>query len=85
MVSTWARCTVWWSTWTTRSAVIPIRQRKRLGRKQDDITPGIPVLATDGELGKVDEVELNSTTGELGAFWIREGGIFAHDTRVPVE
>jgi uncharacterized protein YrrD len=78
-------------TWTLAqlypdgSAVIPVRQRKLLGRQQVDITPGTPVLATDGELGKVDEVELDSTTGELDAFWIREGGILAHDIRVPVE
>jgi sporulation protein YlmC with PRC-barrel domain len=78
-------------TWTLAplypdgAAVIPIRQRKRLGRRQVDITPGTRVRGLDGDLGKVDEVELDGTTGELDAFWIREGGVFAHDIRIPVE
>jgi len=67
------------------AAVIPIRQRKRLGRRQVDIIPGTRVRGIDGDLGKVDEVELDGTTGELDAFWIREGGVFAHGIRIPVE
>jgi sporulation protein YlmC with PRC-barrel domain len=64
---------------------VPIRQRKRLGAKQVDVTRGTPVLATDGEIGHVDEVELDATTGELDAFWVRSGAIFADDIRIPVE
>jgi uncharacterized protein YrrD len=64
---------------------VPIVQRKRLGQHHIDITPGTPVRATDGELGRVDDVELDPVTGELDAFWIRADGLFAHDVRVPVE
>jgi sporulation protein YlmC with PRC-barrel domain len=67
------------------SVLIPIRQRKRLGEHHVDLTPGTRVLATDGEAGRVDEVELDPTTGELDAFWIRAGRLFAQDVRVPVE
>ena len=56
-----------------------------LGRRQVDITPGNRLRGIDGGLGTVDEVELDAATGELDAFWIREGGVFAHDIRIPVE
>jgi sporulation protein YlmC with PRC-barrel domain len=66
------------------TAYVPIRQRKRLGRTQVDLTPGTRVWATDGEIGRVDEVELDEF-GELDAFWVRAGGVFAYDVRIPVE
>jgi uncharacterized protein YrrD len=64
---------------------VPLKQRKRLGQGQFDITPGTRVWATDGPVGHVDEVELDETTGELDAFWVHAGTIFAHDMRIPVE
>jgi uncharacterized protein YrrD len=64
---------------------VPIRQRKRLSDKQFDITRGTRVWATDGEIGNVDDVELDALTGELDAFWVRAGAIFAHNMRIPVE
>src|SRR3979409_2306420 len=65
------------------SVYVPILQRKRLGQHHIDITPGTRVFATDGEVGTVDEVELDPVTGELDAFWVRAGTIFKHDMRVP--
>jgi sporulation protein YlmC with PRC-barrel domain len=66
------------------TAYVPIRQRKRLGRTQVDLTPGTRVWATDGEIGRVDEIELDEF-GELDAFWVRANGIFAYDVRIPAE
>jgi uncharacterized protein YrrD len=65
--------------------LVPVWQRKRLGQHHVDITPGTPVRATDGELGRVDQVELDPITGELEAFWIRADGLFGHDIRVPAQ
>jgi sporulation protein YlmC with PRC-barrel domain len=67
------------------SFYVPVRQRKRLGQHHVDITPGTQVVAVDGEIGTVDEVELDPVTGELEALWIRADGIFAHDIRIPAE
>src|ERR1700716_2038303 len=41
------------------SVYVPILQRKRLGQHHIDITPGTRVFATDGEVGTIDEVELD--------------------------
>ena len=41
--------------------------------------------AIDGDIGRVDQVELDPVTGELDAFWIRADGIFGHDIRIPAE
>jgi sporulation protein YlmC with PRC-barrel domain len=43
------------------------------------------VYATDGEVGRVEDVELDAETGELDAFWVRAGHIFRHDMRIPAE
>jgi sporulation protein YlmC with PRC-barrel domain len=67
------------------SFYVPIQQRKRLGQHHIDITPGTRVLAFDGEIGRVEEIELDPITGELDAFWVRGGGILAHDIRIPAE
>jgi uncharacterized protein YrrD len=67
------------------SFYVPIGQRKRLGQHHVDIIPGTRVHATDGEIGRVDQVELDPITGELDAFWIRADGVFGHDIRVPAE
>jgi len=67
------------------SVFVPIQQRKRLGQHHIDITPGTHVLSRDGEIGRVEEIELDPITGELDAFWVRGGGIFAHDMRIPAE
>ena len=64
---------------------VPVHQRERLGPTQEDILPGTKVWATDGEIGRVEDIELDSQTGRLLAFWIRGGSVFAHDIRVPVE
>lgn len=64
---------------------IPVSQRERLGGNQLDLTPGVQVYATDGEVGTVDQVELDAATGRVDAFWVRSGGIFSHDLRVPAE
>ena len=64
---------------------VPVRQRKRLGQHQVDLTPGTAVHALDGEIGRVDQIELDPVSGELEAFWIRADGVFGHDIRVPVE
>jgi sporulation protein YlmC with PRC-barrel domain len=64
---------------------VPIRQRKRLTQGQFDITPGTRVWATDGEIGQVDEVELDASTGQLDAFWVRSGLVLADDLRIPAE
>lgn len=34
---------------------------------------------------RLDEVELDGTSGELDAFWVHAGTIFANDMRIPVE
>jgi sporulation protein YlmC with PRC-barrel domain len=67
------------------SVYVPVRQRKRLGQHHIDVVPGTRVLASDGEIGRVDEVEFEPDTGELDAFWVRAGRIFAYDVRIPVE
>jgi sporulation protein YlmC with PRC-barrel domain len=64
---------------------IPVTQRKRLGEHHVDITPGARAHATDGDVGRVDQVQLDPVTGALDAFWIRSNGIFSHDIRVPAE
>jgi len=64
---------------------VPVRQRKRLGEHHVDLTPGTRVHASDGEVGRVHEIELDPLTGELDAFWIRADGIFGHDVRIPAE
>ena len=50
-----------------------------------DITSGARVHAIDGDIGRVDQVELDPVTGELDAFWIRADGIFGHEIRIPAE
>ena len=67
------------------SFYVPVRYRKRLGERRVDITPGMRVRATDGDAGRVDQVEVDPSTGELDAFWIRADGVFGHDIRVPAE
>jgi uncharacterized protein YrrD len=64
---------------------IPVSQRERLGGYQEDVTTGTRVWAIDGEVGSVDQVELDLQSGRLDAFWVRAGGIFPHDLRVPAE
>jgi uncharacterized protein YrrD len=64
---------------------IPVSQRERLGRSQEDIKPGTKVWATDGALGEVDQIELDPQAGHLDAFWVSSGGMLPHDLRVPAE
>jgi len=65
-------------------AWLPAFERKRMGPRQQDITPGSRVLAVDGDIGPVDRVDIDRT-GQLDAFWVRADGIFATDMRIPVE
>jgi uncharacterized protein YrrD len=67
------------------SFYIPVWQRKRLGQHHVDITHDTRVHATDGDIGRVEQVEVDPITGELEAFWIRADGIFRHDIRIPAE
>jgi sporulation protein YlmC with PRC-barrel domain len=67
------------------SVYVPILQRKRVGQHQFDIAPGTRVFATDGSIGKVEEIELDPVTGELQAFWVRTDGFFSHPMRIPSE
>ncbi|HEV7665145.1 MAG TPA: PRC-barrel domain-containing protein [Chloroflexota bacterium] len=67
------------------SVYVPLRQRKRLGEHHIDITAGSRVLTTDGDIGSVDKIELQADSGELDAFWVRAGRVFAHDLRLPAE
>ena len=67
------------------SVYVPIQQRKRLGQHHIDLTPGTRVIARDGEIGRVEEIEVDPVTGELDAFWVRADGIFGHDMRIPAE
>lgn len=62
---------------------IPVSQRERLSRTQEDILPGTKVWATDGQIGEVARVELDERTGRLDAFWLRRGS--GGELRVPVE
>jgi hypothetical protein len=43
------------------------------------------VWATDGEIGRVDDVEFDPLTGELDAFWVRPHGLFSDEVRIPPE
>jgi sporulation protein YlmC with PRC-barrel domain len=62
---------------------IPISQRQRMGPSQEDLTPGMQVRATDGDLGPIDRVELNDL-GHLAAVWVKPTG--RHQAlRIPVE
>jgi uncharacterized protein YrrD len=67
------------------AAYIPMTQRERLGGNQLDLTPGSRVFASDGELGTVDQVEIEPASGRLDAFWVKTGGLFSHDMRLPAE
>jgi uncharacterized protein YrrD len=64
---------------------VPVRQRKRLGEHHIDLAPGTPVFASDGQVGHVDQVELEPDSGELDAFWVRAGHVFSYDIRIPTE
>jgi uncharacterized protein YrrD len=64
---------------------VPMAQRERLGGNEVDLTPGTRVLATDGDLGSVDQIEIDSASGRLDAFWVKRGGLFPHDLRIPAE
>jgi uncharacterized protein YrrD len=64
---------------------VPVQQRTRLGQHDVDLTRGAHAHASDGDVGHVDRVELDSQTGKLDAFWIRADGIFGHDIHIPVE
>lgn len=64
---------------------VPVSQRERLGGNQIDLTPGTKVWATDGEIGEVDQVEIDATSGQVEAFWVGSGGVFGHDLRIPAE
>ena len=40
--------------------------------------------AQEGDIGTVDRIEIDPT-GRLVAFWVRAGGAFATDMRIPAE
>ena len=46
---------------------------------------GIPVEATDGTVGKVDEFALNPQTGKITFLVLKEGHLLKHDVPVPVD
>jgi len=77
-------------TWTSfapatdGATLVPVSQRKRLGPTQQDITPGTRVRAQEGDIGTIDRIEVDPT-GRLVAFWVRAGGVFATDMRLPAE
>jgi uncharacterized protein YrrD len=64
---------------------VPVSQRERLGGNEVDLTPGVKVHATDGEVGEVDEVEVDTRSGRVDAFWVKTGRLLSHDVRVPAE
>jgi len=67
------------------SFYVPVWQTKRLGQHHVDITREARVHATDGDIGHVEQIEVDPITGELHAFWIRAIGIFGDDIRIPAE
>jgi uncharacterized protein YrrD len=67
------------------AAYVPVSQRERLGGNEIDLTPGTKVRATDGDVGEVDEVEVDARTGRVDAFWVKSGGFISNDLRVPAE
>jgi nucleotide-binding universal stress UspA family protein/sporulation protein YlmC with PRC-barrel domain len=71
-------------TWS-EPALVPAQQHKRLGPGQVDVTRRTPVLATDGELGHVDSIEIEPDASRLRAFWVRPKGLFPQPMRIPVE
>ena len=64
---------------------MPGRQRERLGPAQVELLRDTRVIASDGDVGRVDRVEADLQTGRLTAVWIRPDGMFKHDIRIPVE
>ena len=64
---------------------IPVHQRERLGRNEQDILTGAKVRAKDGEIGEVERVELEGRTGRVDAFWVRPSETFPDGVRIPVE
>ena len=78
-------------TWTSFALTpdgptdVPVVERKRLAPAQRDVTPSTMVVAEDGEIGRVDRVELDPASANVAAFWVRADGSFAHDLRIPVE
>jgi nucleotide-binding universal stress UspA family protein/sporulation protein YlmC with PRC-barrel domain len=71
-------------TWS-EPGLVPPQQHKRLGPGQVDVTRGTSVLATDGEVGHVDSVEVEPDVSRLRAFWVRPKGLFPQAMRIPVE
>jgi hypothetical protein len=67
---------------TDGPTLVPAAQRKRVGPRGQDITPGSRVVALDADLGSVDRIEVDQT-GTIEAFWVRADGIFATDMRIP--
>jgi nucleotide-binding universal stress UspA family protein len=68
----------WTSTW-------PVGQHKRLTGAQHDVTRETQILAMQEELGRVERVEWDRETGGLDAFWVRRGGVFRPEMRIPAE
>src|SRR4051812_34851741 len=58
------------------SFYILVWQIKRLGQYRVDITRDARVHVSDAEIGRVEQVEVDPSPGELDAFWIRRDGIF---------
>ena len=61
------------------------RERARLGPTQREITDGTRVLADDGELGHVSQVDYDPDTGHLIALWVRADGLRRPRLRNPGE
>ena len=61
------------------------RERARLGPTQREITDGTRVLADDGELGRVSQVDYDSDAGHLIALWVRADGLRRPRLRIPGE
>jgi nucleotide-binding universal stress UspA family protein/sporulation protein YlmC with PRC-barrel domain len=70
------------STWTS---VGTARVRQRLGPGQRDVTLETQVLAEDGGIGHVDQVDADPATGQLIAIWVRPERGLRPRMRIPAE
>lgn len=72
--------------WPTAYAYAPaiIYEERRVPEEEVDITEGTDVLCTDGKIGIVDEVLLDSSTGRVTSFIVRRGRFLTRDVTIPV-
>ena len=71
------------ATWTDPDLMRLARERLRLGPAQHAFTAGTRVLADDGEMGHISQVDFDPETGRLSAVWVRTDGLLRAPMRVP--